>query len=92
MEDSEKVKETPRIDKVNHGENTNRNFSDIADELHNNLINLEILRDEGCSKTAIFGFEYWTFVLWSRTSCEAVIKHYFFSKSSLKFALEDFNL
>ena len=46
MEDLEKVEETPRIDKVTPEENTNRNFSDITDELHDNLINLEILRDE----------------------------------------------
>ena len=46
MEDLEKVEETPRIDKVTPEDNTNRNFSDIADEIHDNLINLEILRDE----------------------------------------------
>merc|ERR1712198_704726 len=46
MEDLEKVEETPRIDKVTPDDNTNRNFSDIADEIHDNLINLEILRDE----------------------------------------------
>jgi len=31
---------------VTPDENTNRNFVDIAAELHDNLINLEILRDE----------------------------------------------
>ena len=41
-----KVEETLRIDKVTLEENTNRNFVDIAAELHNNLINLKILRDE----------------------------------------------
>ena len=46
MEDLENVEETPRIDKVTPEDNTNRNFSDIADEIHDNLINLEILRDE----------------------------------------------
>ena len=46
MEDLEKFEETSRIDKVTPEENTIRNFSDIADELHDNLINLEILRDE----------------------------------------------
>ena len=46
MEDLEKVEETPRIDKVTPEVNTNSNFSDIADKLHNILINLEILRDE----------------------------------------------
>ena len=46
MEDLEKVEETLRIDKVTLEENTNRNFIDIATELHDNLINLEILRDE----------------------------------------------
>ena len=46
MEDLENVEETPRLDKVTPEDNTNRNFSDIADEIHDNLINLEILRDE----------------------------------------------
>ena len=45
MEDLEKVEETLRIDKVTLEENTNRNFVDIAAELHDNLIDLEILRD-----------------------------------------------
>ena len=44
MEDLEKVEETPRIDKVTPEENNNRNFSDIANELHDNLNNLEYLR------------------------------------------------
>ena len=46
MEDLEKVEETQRIDKVTREENNNRNFSDIADKIHDNLINLKILRDE----------------------------------------------
>ena len=46
MEDLENVEETPRLDKVTPEDNTNRNFSDIADEIHDNLINVEILRDE----------------------------------------------
>ena len=29
-------------------------------------------------KNAFFGFEYWTFLPWSRTSCEAVVEYYFF--------------
>ena len=46
MEDLEKIEESPRIDKVTFEENNNRNFSDIAGELHDNLNNLDILRIE----------------------------------------------
>ena len=40
IEDLEKVEESPKIEKVTPEENNNRNISNIADKLHDNLNNL----------------------------------------------------